>query len=513
MSKREILNPPVIADLLRIQATNQPDKIGLSFEGKPFTYRDMNTRSSRVANGLISLRVKRGDRIAWLARNVASYWDALFGAAKIGAVMTPMNWRLAPVEVAQILKDAKPVLFIGERMFIEPLKQAGIAPDVKTMLLEDGGADCFDVFTDAQSDDEPAYVPTPDDVLVQLYTSGTTGLPKGVILPNRCYYEVGVAGQLADVILPQADDETILHSLPHFHVAGVNFGLMGMARSMPIIQHRQFDPAAIVETAQGAVPLNAFLVPAMIMMILEAAKATGKPLEKFISISYGAAPMPEPLLNAAMAAMPKARFTQFYGMTETTGGVTVLDHEDHAAGKKQRVSAGKALPGSDVKIVNPMTGEDVETGETGEIIARSKFIMDGYWNNAAATREAIKDGWYWSGDAGYRDENGFVYVVDRIKDMIISGGENIYPAEIETVLAKCPDLAESAVIGAPDDKWGEVVKVVAVKRPGADIDAAKLTSFLKGKIADFKLPRYVTFLDSLPRNPSGKILKTELRKL
>ncbi len=512
MSQRQILNPPVIAGLIRIQAREQPDKIGLIFEGKTFSYAGMNARANRAAHGLSALGVKRGDRIGWLARNVVSFWDTLFGAAKIGAVMTPVNWRLAPVEIAQILSDAEPSLFIGEAMFIDALKQAGGMPSIRTLLLETGEADCFDSFLGDQPDHEPDYAPTSDDVLVQLYTSGTTGLPKGVALPNRCYYEVGVAGQKAGVIIPQSDDETILHALPHFHVAGVNFGLMGIARSMPIIQHRQFDPAAIVNEAQGAAPLNAFLVPAMIMMILEAAKKKGASLEKFVSVSYGAAPMPEPLLDAAMAAMPKARFTQFYGMTETTGGVTVLAHEDHAKGKKQRVSAGKSLPGCEVKICDPVTGKTVSQGQTGEIVTRSGFVMGGYWNKPDATSEAIRDGYYWSGDAGFIDEKGFVYVVDRIKDMIISGGENIYPAEIETVLATCPALLEAAVIGAPDEKWGEVVKVMAVKRPGAEINAEGVTAFLKGKVADFKLPRAVAFLDRLPRNPSGKVLKTELRR-
>ena len=288
---------------------------------------------------------------------------------------------------------------------------------------------------------------------------------------------------------------------------------MGMQRVMPIIQHRQFDPAAIVEEAQSGRPLNSFLVPAMIMMILETAKATGKPLGNFAQISYGAAPMPEPLLDAALAAMPDARFTQFYGMTETTGGVAVLDHENHAPGKKQRTSAGKALPNCVIKICDPETGADVPVGDVGEIVSKSNFIMRGYWNKPDATAAVIKDGWYWSGDAGYLDENGFLFVVDRIKDMIISGGENIYPAELENILATHPQLAESAVIGIPDDKWGELVKVVAVKKPGASIDETAVVDFLKGKIASFKLPRHVEFIDMLPRNPSGKILKTELRKM
>jgi len=508
---REVLNPPVIADLIREQARLRPDRVGLIFEGKSFTYAEMNARSNQAAQALLSLGVKRGDRIAWLARNLAVFWDVLFGAAKIGAVTTPINWRLAPGEVAQILCDADPALFVGEKAFVEAALAAASCPEVETLLLETGDASSFDALIERQTADEPDYRPARDDVLVQLYTSGTTGLPKGVVLPNRCYYEVGRAGIDAGAVTPKTDDEAALHPLPHFHVAGVNFGLMAISRTMPIIQHRQFDPAAIVKEAQAGTPLNSFLVPAMIMMILEAAKAMKLPLMNFAGLAYGAAPMPEPLLDAAMAAMPNATITQFYGMTETAGGLSVLMHEDHARGKKQRTSAGKPWPHTEAKICDPVTGVEVADGETGEIITRSKFIMDGYWHNADATAKAIRDGWYWTGDAGYKDENGFIYVVDRIKDMIISGGENIYPAEIELVLAKHPAILEAAVIGEPDDKWGEVVKVVAVKRPSADLDEKGVKDFLKGKVADFKLPRYVTFMEALPRNPSGKILKTALR--
>jgi acyl-CoA synthetase (AMP-forming)/AMP-acid ligase II len=304
-----------------------------------------------------------------------------------------------------------------------------------------------------------------------------------------------------------------MHALPHFHIAGVNFAFMGWSRSMPVIQHRQFDPAAIVREAQSGVPLSSFLVPAMIMMILEAAKAASAPLGNFAQVSYGAAPMPEALLDAAMAAMPNARFTQFYGMTETTGGVTVLHHEDQAKGLKQRVSAGKPLPGCEVRICDPETRKDLPRGEVGEIVARSNFIMDGYWGKPDATHAVIREGWYWSGDAGRIDENGFVYVVDRVKDMIISGGENIYPAELENLLAAHPAILEAAIVGMPDDKWGELVRAFIVKRPGASATAEEIIDFLRPKIASFKLPRRVDFIDALPRNPSGKILKIALRKV
>lgn len=512
MTTREIINPPIIADLIREQARQRPEQIGLIFEGKSFTYAQMNERSNRAAQALLSLGLKPGDRVAWLARNLATFWDALFGAAKIGVVITPINWRLAPAEVVQILGDAQAKLFVGEAMFIDPLKTVDAYAPPPVMIVE-GGDENLDALIDAQEAIEPDYQPRSDDVVVQLYTSGTTGLPKGVLLTNRCYYEVGVAGEAAHVVVPKTDDEAILHALPHFHVAGVNFGFMGFSRSMPLIQHRQFNPVEIVKDAQGPAPLNSFFVPVMIMMIIEAAKEMKLPLDKFVCVSYGAAPMPEALLDAAITAMPNAEFTQFYGMTETTGGVTVLKHDDHAKGKKQRVSAGKPLPGCEVKICNPASGKQVPQGETGEIVAKSNFIMDGYWNRPDATAEAIRDGWYWTGDAGLKDENGFIHVVDRIKDMIISGGENIYPAELENVLAAHPEIADVAVIGVPDDKWGEVVKVVAVKRIAVKLDEAGVLDFLKDKIAGFKMPRIVEFIPMLPRNPSGKILKTELRKM
>ncbi len=511
-TQRRIFNAPTLSGLIEEQARHLPDEAALIFEGKTTTYAALDERANRAAEALRSLGLKRGDRLAWLARNVATFWPALLGAAKIGVVMTPVNWRLAPAEIAGIIADARPSLFVIEKIFVEPLKSAGGVP-IRTLVLEDGGPDCFDRLIDAQSAVKQTYVPHRDDVVVQLYTSGTTGLPKGVLLSNRCYQEVGDAGLKAGMIMPRFDDEAIMHALPHFHIAGVNFAFMGWSRSMPVIQHRQFDPAAIVREAQTGTPLNAFLVPAMVMMILQAAKTAGASLENFVQISYGAAPMPEALLDAAMAAMPKARFTQYYGMTETTGGVTVLAHDDHAAGSRQRVSAGKPLPGCVIKICDPETGAEMPQGEVGEIVTRSPFIMNGYWMKDEATNAAIRDGWYWSGDAGRIDENGYLYVVDRIKDMIISGGENIYPAELENALAAHPAIMEAAIVGAPDEKWGEVTRAFVVRRPGKDLSAEEVIEFLKPRIAGFKLPRRVDFLDALPRNPSGKILKTTLRTM
>ncbi len=512
MAEREILCPELIAGLIGEQSTRAPDQVGLIFEEQTFTYREMNDRSNQAAAALTALGVRRGDRIAWLARNLAIFWDALFGAAKIGAVMTPINWRLAPAEIAQILADSGAGVFIGEKSFIDPLRDAGADLPATTLTLETGDGS-FDALVDDQDPVDVKCVAQLDDAFVQLYTSGTTGLPKGVVLSNRAYKVSSEFNAGERVIAPKYDGEIALHALPHFHVAGVNFGLMAIAREMPIVQLRQFDPAAIVKAAADAKAVNSFFVPAMILMILEAAKAAGVSLKNFANVSYGAAPMPEALLDAAMASMPDATFTQFYGATENCGAVTRLVHDDHKAGLQQRTSAGKPWPGTDVKICDPESGAALEGGATGEIWMRSGALMDGYWRRDDATGEALSDGWYRTGDAGYFDDDGFLYVCDRVKDMIISGGENIYPAEIENALAEHPAVLEAAVIGAPDEKWGEIVKAFVVKRAGAEIGAEDVTGHLADKIAKFKLPREIAFLDALPRNPSGKILKTELRKL
>ena len=505
------VSPPFIADIIRQQAERDPSGLALRFEGRDFSFADIEARSNRAAAALAALGLRAGDRVAWLARNVATFWDALFGAAKAGIVMTPINWRLAPAEVAAILADSGAKLLIGEKMFLDALAAApGFAPP-RTLAL-DGEGETFDAMVDAAPPRAPDHRPRPDDVVVQLYTSGTTGLPKGVLLTNSVYDAVGRSGLERGLFRPETEADAAMHALPHFHVAGVNFGLMAMTRGMPVFQHRVFDPAAIVREAQGPTPLSAFLVPAMILMILEAAKAAKAPLDRFTWIGYGAAPMPEPLLDAAIKAFRNARFWQFYGMTETAGGATVLGPEDHAPGLPQRVAAGRPVPGAEIRVVDPQTGADLPVGEVGEILTRSAFVMAGYWRRPDATAEAIRGGWYHTGDAGRFDANGYLYVVDRVKDMIISGGENIYPAELENVLAAHPAILEAAVIGVPDAKWGEAVKAVVARRPGAELDAAGVVEFLRPRIASFKLPREVEFVERLPRNPSGKILKTALRK-
>lgn len=512
-ARNRIVNPPLLAGVLREQAERFPDRTALSFEGRDFSFAELEARSNQAAQALLSLGLRPGDRLAWIAHNLATFWWAFFGAAKTGIVMTSVNWRLAPPEIAAIIADSGAKLLVCEKQFAEALTAVeGFAPP-RTLILESGDENGFDALVDAAEAKTPDYRPKAEDVVVQLYTSGTTGLPKGVLLSNRCYHEIGAAGVEAGIIVPSTDDESILHALPHFHVAGVNFGIMGMSRAMPVIQHRYFNPAEIVNEVQSGPPVDSFLVPVMALMIIETAKAMNASLERFVGIYYGAAPMPEPLLNAAMKAFAKARFVQFYGMTETTGGVSWLGPAEHAHGLPQRVSAGRPLPGCTVKICDPETGRELAVGEMGEIVTRSNYVMQGYWNRPQDTAAALRDGWYRTGDAGRFDANGYLYVLDRVKDMIISGGENIYPADIENVLAAHPAILEAAIVGMPDEKWGESVKAFIVRRPGAELTGQEVVEFLRPRVAKYKLPKDVAFLDALPRNLSGKVLKTALRKM
>jgi acyl-CoA synthetase (AMP-forming)/AMP-acid ligase II len=507
-----MINPPLVADILREQARRFPDRVALRFEGRDTSFRELDRLADRAAQALTGLGLKPGDRLAWIARNLGVFWETFFGCARTGVVMTPINWRLAPAEIAAILADSTAPVLIAEKIFVEPLTAAG-ARLPRTFLLETPGETSFEGLLEKSEARAPEFRPDRDTVIVQLYTSGTTGLPKGVVLANRAYHASGESGLKVGIMTPRDDRESALHALPHFHIAGVNFGLMGMSRAMPVIQHRVFDPSALVAEAQKGVPLVSFMVPAMILMMLEAAKAAKAPLTAFSNLMYGAAPMPEPLLDAAMAAMPNAEFTQFYGMTETTGSASYLAHADHAAGNPRRVSAGRPWPGNEIRIVDPETGAELAAGALGEIVLKTGALMEGYWKKPDATAAAVRGGWYHTGDAGKLDDEGYLFVLDRVKDMIISGGENIYPAELENVLAAHPAILEAAIVGKPDPKWGEVVKAFIVTRAGRDLSAPDVVDFLKPKIASFKLPRDVAFLPALPRNPSGKILKTQLRKM
>jgi acyl-CoA synthetase (AMP-forming)/AMP-acid ligase II len=345
--------------------------------------------------------------------------------------------------------------------------------------------------------------------VIQLYTSGTTGLPKGARLTNRNYLAVFEL-VAATSGLSYEPGETALAAMPFFHVAGVNVALIALASGARSAILRDAAPQLILDTIGKERVNGAFLAPALIQMLMQAPGIESADLSSMRALSYGASPISEDLLRRASARF-RCEFVQFYGMTETCGAGTFLANADHDPAKGKLRSCGAAWPGVELKIV-AADGVEVPRGAVGEVVIRSPVVMKGYWNKPDATAAAIRDGWMSTGDAAYMDEDGYVFIYDRVKDMIVTGGENVYPAEVENALFGHPAIADAAVIGVPDDTWGEAVKAIVVLKVGAPPDQADIIAWARARIANFKTPKSVDFVDAIPRNLSGKILRRELRE-
>jgi acyl-CoA synthetase (AMP-forming)/AMP-acid ligase II len=504
---------PYLADIPRVQAARRGGDTALWFEGKVTTFADLEKRSSQVANGLLALGIQPGDRIGYLAKNTDVYYEMMFGAAKARAVMNGVNTRLAAPEVKFILADARAkVLFVGKDFYalIDQIKAE--LPDLKRIITLDGDREDWD-FYPSWRDSKPAAPPSlpinGNDDVIQLYTSGTTGLPKGVQLTNDNY--LAWFAQAARLEWSSYDaGEAVMNAMPQFHVAGVNVGILATAQGAKTVILRDIDPALILKLIPEHRIVHAFWVPAVILMLTQQPSIRTVDFSSLKQVFYGASPISEALLRDAVEIMG-ARFTQLYGLTETVGAGTYLPPEAHDPAWGKLRSCGVPWPGAVVRVVNG-EGKPVATGEVGEIVIKSGFVMKGYWNREEATREAVRNGFFYTGDAGYFDEDGFLYIHDRVKDMIVSGGENVYPAEVENAIFGAPGVADVAVIGVPDEKWGEAVKAIVVKKPGENPTAESVIAWAKERIAAYKAPKTVDFIDALPRNPSGKILRKDLRE-
>jgi long-chain acyl-CoA synthetase len=505
-----------LADLIRDQAATIGDRVAFTFEGRDVTYRELDLVSNRVAKALRSEGVAKGDRIAFLDKNTLELFELVFGAAKVGAVVCPVNWRLAPAEVAHIVNDADAKVFVvGQELFgtleaCEP-ELAG-APTILTVGAHPRHAELAD-WRDGHSDEDPRLATSADDVVVQFYTSGTTGLPKGVMLTSTNL--LGLVPAVGEV-LGLADDDGIvsLVVMPLFHVAGAGWALFGLAAGAHNVMLRDVDLGAILEAIPTHGVTHTVFVPAVLQFLLATPGVESTDFSSLRMITYGASPISEEVLVASMQRFG-CDFVQAYGLTETSGGIVLLHPEDHDPGGPlghRLRAAGLPIPGVEVRIV-AADGTTAPTGDVGEVWIRSPSTMTGYWNKPEATADALTDdGWFRSGDAGRVDEDGYLYIEDRVKDMIITGGENVYPAEVESVLMGNPVVGDAAVIGVPDDRWGETVKAIVVPAPGATPDEAELLAWCRDRLAGYKCPTSVDWAEMLPRNPSGKILKRELRE-
>lgn len=505
-----------LGEVVRHWAERQPDAVAFRFEGRDTSFAEVDRHASQVANGLQALGVGRGGRVAYLGKNSDWYFELVLGCAKLGAVMAPVNWRLAPPEVSYILADAQAeVLFVGPELIGLARGALPEAKTVRTVIAMEGGAEnwpSYEAWRDAQSDVDPMPPVESEDVLVQLYTSGTTGRPKGAMLAHRNMLVSRYEQRSADIVWNRwNEDDVALVAMPVFHIGGTGWGLQSLINGARGVVAREFDPNAVLDFIEGERISKIFMVPSAIQIVVNHPRAREVDYSRMQQIMYGASPIPLELLKQAMEVFG-CGFVQVYGMTETTGSIVALPPEDHdPKGNPRMRSAGKPLPGVEIAILDE-EGNRLAPHQVGEIATRSRSNMVGYWNLPEATAKTVAaDGWLRTGDAGYLDEDGYVYIHDRVKDMIISGGENVYPAEVENAIFGHPAVADVAVIGVPDPKWGEAVRACVVLKPGAEADAADIIAWARQRIAGFKAPKAVDFIGALPRNPSGKILRRELR--
>jgi acyl-CoA synthetase (AMP-forming)/AMP-acid ligase II len=494
-----------IADIPRHYAASAPNAIALSFEGRETRYSALDRFSNQVANGLIAVGVQSASRIAVLDKNSDIFFQILLGAAKARAVLVPINARLAPPEIAFAINDAQTeVLFIGEA-FVEIC--SAIRDQLKTVREVVVLDSSYVNWRDAQSQSDPALPVNSEDVCLQLYTSGTTGYPKGVQLTHANFRLE--ARQKWQAWSPE---DVLLLVMPLFHIAGCGTGLLGLRAGLKMIVRREFVPSQVLDAIQSARATIAFLVPAMLLAILAERDVGMLDLSSMKRILYGASPIPMDLLRESLRVFGNADFFQVYGLTETTGVITVLAPEDHSSLDSQIMrSCGRAVEGVELRIIDA-AGTPLPAGQVGEIVCRAPQNMKGYWNRADDSARTLARGWLHTGDAGFLDERGYLYIHDRLKDMIVSGGENVYPAEIESALFAHEDIADVAVIGVPDDRWGEAVKALIVVKRDRIVGAADILHFARERLAGFKIPKSIEFVTELPRNPSGKILKRLLRE-
>ena len=496
--------PATIPDMIRQHARERGTDLAYWTPTRTWTFAELDDASSRIAQGLKSLGIGAGDRVACLTKKTADCVALVLAANKLGAVCMPVNWRLAPPEIEYIVENGQARLMMADAAF--PYSK------VRNFVTEE-----FPSWYGKFEPEDPNYRSNPDDTALQLYSSGTTGLPKGVELTHR-NLKAGMMDAVPAAIGYHGAPDVMLNALPTYHIAGVGVALLTASKGGMSVLYPDFDPATVVASIAEHRITHSFLVPAMIQFMLQVPGAHEADYSSLKGISYGASPISEKVLIDAMRTF-KCRFMQVYGLTETTGAVTCLPPEDHdPEGPKRQLlrSAGKPIDGVELRVVDA-GGRDCAEGVVGEVWIRSAQNMKGYWADAKATGNAFVDrqpdglGWFRSGDAGFLRE-GYVFMHDRIKDMIVSGGENIYPAEVENALMQHPAVADGAVIGVPDEQWGEAVKACVVVKPGARATERELIAFMRKRIAHFKCPRSVDFMAAIPRNPTGKILKRVLRE-
>ncbi len=509
------LDVSTLAELPARLADRFGDRTALVFEDRSQTFRELADRSARVANGLRELGVTAGGRVAILAKDSDLAFEALFGIARAGAVLMGINWRLAAPEIQYILEDGgAEILFVSPDLvpMVEELRDQ--LPKLRQILVlgeADGERPGFVAWRDAAPADDPAVEVGPEDPAAQMYTSGTTGHPKGVRLAHRSFFAIVKSlREHEDPWIGWSEADVSLHAIPLFHIGGLWWSITAFTQGAQTVVLDAFAGWKALELLQAHRVSKVCLVPAMMQVMLSEPTCRTTDFSALQTIVYGGSPIPKPFLVRAMQVF-QCDFAQIYGLTETGNTAVCLRPPEHRSGDDRLLkAAGKPYPGVQLKILDKR-GQELPPKKIGEVSIHSPANMIEYWNNPEATEETLQGGWVRTGDAGFVDDEGYLYICDRVKDMIIYAGENIYPAEIESVLCSHKAVAEAAVIGVPDDRWGETVKAIVVLRPGESSSPRELIAHARRRVAEFKVPKSIDFAESLPRTPSGKIQKAKLR--
>jgi acyl-CoA synthetase (AMP-forming)/AMP-acid ligase II len=502
-----------LADIPRHYARITPDRVALIDGCGKRSWRDLDLISSRIAGALAAFGVRPRQHVGFLGKNSSRYFELLFGANKAGAALVPLNWRLAPAELGQIIADAQCPLVFVDREFEAVLKEARKHCDLQFAAVSFDSTGCepgeFESWLGSGEGRDPQLKVDPADTAILIYTSGTTGAPKGVQLTHRGFNYMRLCEHL-EPAYEWRDGDVMLTVMPVFHLVGTGLSVQALYNGATVSVLPALDAGKLLQVLARDRPTICALVPTAIQMVLDHPDAKTADFSSLRLVMYAGSAINSALLQRALLEM-KCRLMQFYGATESSGALTLLRPEQHDTHNEARLrSCGTPLPLIEIKIVDA-EGREVPDGATGEFWVRSPTLFGGYWNQPQATAAVMRDGWYRTGDAGFRDKDGLLYIVDRVKDMIITGGENVYSAEVEQALARHPAVKQCAVIGLPDAKWGERVTAVIIPCAGVNATPEELIAHCRTLIAGYKVPKEVRFVQTLPMTATGKILKRAVR--
>lgn len=510
---------PWVGDIPLRGAAQHPERAALIFaeRGKTLTYAALKQHSNAFAAELQSRGVRDGERIAYLGRNSDLFFPVLFGCIGTGVVLVTLNWRQSADEIAYQLADSGATLLLVDADMEETARQAsaGLAEQSAILIIDGEQGQDHHLRALLERNTDAPEIPSrhePQQTVLQVYTSGTTGQPKGVLISHE---SLSIA-RYAELISPDWADWTAdgvtLSAMPNFHVGGLSWVIIGLIRLSTVVITADPMPGNMLALIREYSVERSFIVPTVIRAILDELQSSQTPAPRIKGIYYGAMPMSEAMLREAMSLF-SCKFGQFFGMTELTGTATYLPPSEHDLERPELLrSVGRPIAGMSIEIRSP-DRQVLNVGEPGEIWIKAPTLMQGYWQLPDKTAEVVVDGWYATGDGGYLTEDGFLFLTDRVKDMIVSGGENIYPIEVENALLQHPSVMAAAVVGVPDERWGESVTAVIELRPGCEATAEELRSFVRSRIAAYKCPRLITFSAALPRTASGKIQRGRLRSL